>query len=83
MYTTYILKSINHNRYYIGSTSNIHARLERHNQGRSKWTKTYKPWKLVYREDFSDKGASLRREREIKSYKGGEAFKKLINNSNL
>jgi predicted GIY-YIG superfamily endonuclease len=33
---------------------------------------------LVLTEIFSDKASALTREKQIKNYKGGEAFKKLI-----
>jgi predicted GIY-YIG superfamily endonuclease len=33
---------------------------------------------LVYYEEVPDKQTALKREKQIKSYKGGEGFKKLI-----
>lgn len=77
-YTVYILKSYKTGRYYIGQTSDVPSRLERHNQGRNKSTKNGQPWKLVYTENCTSRGEAFKREKQIKSYKGGEAFKKLI-----
>lgn len=41
-------------------------------------TKPYRPYKLVYLEKFNMKSEALRREKQLKSYKGGGALKKLI-----
>ena len=81
MYTVYILKSEHYDRYYIGSTKNLEERITRHNQGRSKWTKQHRPWQVIYTECYEDKETALKREKQIKSYKGGEAFKKIIHNT--
>ena len=78
-YFVYILKSLKDQRYYIGSTSDVIKRLEYHNAGKNKSTKHRAPFILVYQENLSDKSLALKRELQIKSYKGGEAFKKLIN----
>ena len=42
-----ILKSQATGRYYCGETQDIEDRLERHNSGRSKSTKSGIPWELV------------------------------------
>jgi putative endonuclease len=79
MFYIYILKSINSNHYYIGHTSKLQERLSNHNSGLVKSTKKYLPWKIVYTETFRTKSEAYKRELQIKSYKGGNAFKKLIN----
>ena len=78
MYFVYILKSIKDHKYYIGSTSDIHARLNYHNSGKQRSTRHRIPFELVYQEEYSDRKQAEKREREIKSYKGGEAFKRLL-----
>lgn len=80
MYFVYILKSKLNNRYYIGHASNLDVRIERHNKGYVKSTKAYKPWELVYKEGYETKNDAYKREMQIKSYKGGEAFKRLVEN---
>src|SRR3989344_1444957 len=77
MYTTYILENYR-GKHYIGSTDNLEKRLEYHNSGKSEWTKKHRPWKVVYTEEFSTRSEAAKREREIKIYKGGNSFKKLI-----
>ena len=79
MYEVYILKSLVKERYYTGHTQDLDVRLKRHNQGLVKSTKAYKPWKVIYSENAENKNDAYRREMKIKSYKKGEAFKKLIN----
>ena len=78
MFYTYILKSQKHGRYYIGSTNNIEDRLRRHNRGLNKSTRLGIPWDLVRTETFETRQEAYNRELQIKSYKGGEAFKRLI-----
>ena len=77
-YFVYILQSQKDHKYYIGSTSDVEARLDYHNSGRQRSTRKRIPFVLVYTECCMTKSESLRRERYIKSFKGGEGFKKLI-----
>ncbi len=77
-YTTYVLQSLKTNKYYTGHTNDIDARLKRHNLGQVNSTKNYRPWVLVHTENFDNKKEAYKREFEIKSYKGGLKFKKLL-----
>ena len=65
----YIIQSEVDGTYYIGSTQDIDERLERHNQGRSKYTRTKRPWKLVYSEEHPNRPVAIKREKEIKNRK--------------
>jgi len=78
MYFVYILKSNTAGRYYIGMTSDIDKRIQAHNRGKNKSTKFGKPWRIVYKEKLLNKQEAWRREKQIKRYKNGEAFKRLI-----
>ena len=78
MYTVYIIKSLKSKRYYIGHTNNINDRLKRHNSRRVKSTKPYLPWELIYSEKYKTRLEAYKREFEIKSYKSGIKFKKLL-----
>jgi len=78
MYKVYILQSTKYGRYYIGHTNNLVDRLRRHNKGYVKSTTKFKPWQLVFFENFNTKSEAHRREMEIKSYKSGIKFKKLL-----
>ncbi|WP_165917320.1 GIY-YIG nuclease family protein [Flaviaesturariibacter aridisoli] len=77
-YFVYILQSLKDNRFYIGATSDVAARLAFHNAGFQRSTKNRIPFQLVYVERFSNKQAALLRERQIKAFKGGAAFQSLL-----
>jgi len=74
----YILQSIKDNKYYIGETSNVEQRLFFHNSGKQRSTKNRIPFRIIWVEEHPNRIAALKRERQIKSWKGGEAFKKLV-----
>jgi len=78
MYTVYIIKSESTGKRYIGYTSNIEKRIRCHNSGNNISTKNGRPWKLVYSENYGDKKTAWLREHDLKSYKGGQALKKLL-----
>jgi putative endonuclease len=78
MYNVYILESLVKKRYYIGHTGDIIRRMSEHNAGRNRSSKAYIPWKVVYTEEYPTKQEAYRREMQIKSYKGGRAFRDLL-----
>ena len=52
---------------YSGYTVDIEKRVETHNSGKgAKYTRARRPVKLVYYEEFEDKGDALRREIALK-----------------
>ncbi len=81
MFYVYILNSEKYNRYYVGCSSNWKRRLFEHNNGKVRSTKAYVPWFVIHQEEFSSKSEAFEREKQIKSYKGGNAFKNLIKDS--
>lgn len=80
MYYSYIMRSDKTGRYYVGSTQDLEIRLEQHNLGKVSSTRNKGPWIICYSESFSSRSAAYRRELQIKSFKGGEAFKRLLGN---
>ncbi|MDI6758678.1 MAG: GIY-YIG nuclease family protein [Candidatus Omnitrophota bacterium] len=80
MYWVYILRSKKDNRHYTGYTNNLERRLEDHNREKSASVKYRGPFEIVHYEKYSTRPEAVLREKQIKSYKGGEAFKKLLNN---
>ena len=74
----YVLKSVDGRINYVGSTENIADRLERHNDGRSKATKAYRPFVLVHQEEFSSRAEAYSREMYYKTGKGREELAKYI-----
>ncbi|KKR78349.1 MAG: Excinuclease ABC C subunit domain protein [Candidatus Curtissbacteria bacterium GW2011_GWA1_40_9] len=83
MYYVYVLKSLKDKKHYIGSTSDLKIRLEKHNQGLVKSTKHRRPLELIYAEAYKTNKASRQREFTIKKMKGGIQFKQLINTANI
>lgn len=66
---TYILKCKD-NTLYTGYTNDLKKRLEAHNTGKgAKYTKSRRPCKLVYYEEYKDKKDAMKREYEIKQLK--------------
>ena len=79
MFTVYVLYSNFFDKIYIGYTSDLSNRLLSHNELATKgWTIKYKPWELIYQEEFSDKSSAMRREKELKSHKGRDFIRKLL-----
>ena len=78
MYTVYILQSIKTAGYYIGHCQDLPIRFQQHNAGKVRSTKHDRPWKVVRTEEYATKREAYARERKIKSYKGGEAFRRLL-----
>lgn len=78
MFSVYILKSIINNRFYIGQTKDIKRRLTKHNKGLVRSTKAYKPWKIVYFENYKTLSDARKRENQIKSWKKRSLIEKLI-----
>jgi len=68
-YFTYILFSDRLNKFYVGHTNDLERRLNEHNSGFSKSTKSGLSWKLVYSKSFSSKSEAYAFERKIKSMK--------------
>ncbi len=78
MVFVYIIQSEIDNGYYIGICKDILIRINKHNIGGVVSTRHRKPFKLVYSEEYNNYGDARNREKQIKSYKGGNAFKRLI-----
>lgn len=53
-------------------------RITEHNRGKTRSTKNGIPWEIVLTEDFYNRRDAYKRERQIKRYKGGQAFKELL-----
>ena len=78
MFKMYILYSASFNQYYIGHCEVLELRLSRHNGGSVQSTKRYKPWQLIYFEEFATKSEASKRETEIKRKKSRKYIEFLI-----
>jgi len=77
-YYLYIIQSQTDESYYIGTSRDLTERIERHNQGRSKYTKPKRPWNLVYIEEHPDRSSAMKREYANKRRKSKDYLAKLI-----
>ena len=62
----YLLKSVGKDTWYLGWTTDLKRRLEEHNAGDSRYTKSKGPWKLVSYEVYANPEEAKRRERALK-----------------
>jgi putative endonuclease len=73
LYTVYILFSIGYNKIYIGYTSNLIDRFRSHNKlSKKDWTRSFRPWVVIYCEYFADRNQAKKREKQLKGGKGRE-----------
>ncbi len=80
MYFVYIIRN-SEGRYYIGQTSDVALRLQRHNNGAVFWTKSRGPWELVYTQGFETRSEAMAEERRLKALKSKEALANLVTQS--
>lgn len=67
----YLIQSISHpDKRYTGITSDLDARLAAHNEGKSKHTSKYRPWKLVTAITFADDQKAQAFEKYLKTGSG-------------
>jgi putative endonuclease len=79
MFTVYVLYSRKFKKIYVGFTSDLEARFKSHNElGTKGWTIKYRPWIILYQEEFDSKSEAMKREKELKSGKGREFIWSLI-----
>ena len=67
MYHVYILQSRTSHRYYVGSTQDLTNRLDEHNRGESRSTRSGIPWDIIRVEDFASRAEAMAQEKKIKS----------------
>jgi putative endonuclease len=82
MFCVYVIEN-SLGKIYTGYTANFENRLKRHNGflPTKKTSYTYKnggDWKLIYKEEFNARIEAIKRERELKSFKGREFVKNYI-----
>lgn len=79
MYYVYILRSKSDpDRYYVGLTSDLRARLKRHNAGEVPHTSKFTPWELKTYVAFSDEQQAIAFEKYLKSASGRAFAKKRL-----
>ncbi len=76
MYYVYFLKSLKNSDLYVGSTENLKQRIGKHNAGKVKSTKSYRPWHLLGFEVYNSRSEAVTRERFLKTGQQKELLKK-------
>jgi len=71
----YVLKSKKDGNLYIGCTEDIKKRLEYHNSGRVKSTKSRVPFEVLYSEVYDDMYEAFKMEKYYKTAKGKKELK--------
>lgn len=75
MFYVYFLKSLKNNDLYVGSTENLEKRLQRHNTGKVRSTKFYRPWELLGYEEYKSRSVAFQKEMFYKTGQQKEILK--------
>jgi len=81
MYTVYAIYNSRQDKYYIGQTKDLAQRIQLHNSRSFKKCYTSRfdgKWELIYYEKVPTCQEALKREKQLKSYRGREFVKKYI-----
>ena len=81
MYTIYCLYNLKHGKLYIGQTKDINQRKMIHNTHLFSGSYTARfdgEWKIIYAENVNLRAEALKREKQLKSFRGREFLKTFI-----
>jgi len=73
VYRVYALQS-GAGKFYIGFSENVTLRVQQHNAGLTRSTRSRRPWKLVWQSDTLKLSDARRLELDLKRQKGGNGF---------
>jgi putative endonuclease len=72
----YILRNPD-GRYYIGQTSDLYLRIQRHNEDKVFSTKNRGPWEIAYSRSFQSRSEAMTEEKRLKALKSKRELDKL------
>jgi len=78
MWYVYIIRNNTNGRFYIGSTNNVERRIAEHNRSKKRSVTHFGQYYFIYSEKYANRSEAYQREMQIKAYKGGNSFKKLL-----
>ncbi|WP_411273908.1 GIY-YIG nuclease family protein [Daejeonella sp.] len=78
MFTVYALQSSVDGRIYVGFSSDVNKRLIQHNSGKTKSTKGFRPWAVIYTLEVERRDDARKKEIYFKSGYGKEFLKALV-----
>ncbi|MBD3636515.1 MAG: GIY-YIG nuclease family protein [Crocinitomicaceae bacterium] len=67
VFYVYILYSEKFDKYYIGQTNHLQARINRHNKGIVTYTKPYIPWVLAWSCEKATRSDAMTLEKKLKN----------------
>jgi putative endonuclease len=77
MYYVYAIRSISRNYIYVGMTNDIRRRINEHNNGENRSTKAYRPFVLIFSQEFKTRSEARKKEVYLKSGSGKEFLKSI------
>jgi putative endonuclease len=77
VYFVYAIRSLKDGRIYVGMTCDLERRIKEHNQGKTPSTKFYRPWKLLYNANCTNRIEARKEEKKLKSGFGKEFLKSI------
>ncbi len=77
MIIVYVIRSLKDGRFYVGMTKDLERRIQEHESGKTKSTKSFRPWKLIFTESFQSYSEARKREKYLKSGSGKEYIKRM------
>lgn len=80
VYFVYAIYNRKHNKFYIGQTFDVNKRVQEHNDKVLKgYTSRFDgEWELIYKEELPSRQEAIKRERQLKSFRGREFIKQYI-----
>ncbi|MFH1519980.1 MAG: GIY-YIG nuclease family protein [Candidatus Omnitrophota bacterium] len=75
MHWIYVLQSKKDNKFYIGSTGDLNQRIKCHDKGKVRSTKSRRPLKLIYSEEYDTVTQARQRENFLKTGQGRKWLK--------
>ncbi len=85
MFSVYVVKN-EVSKIYIGHSSKLPERIKRHNgllknKKNSYTSKNKGEWRLIYKEEFNTREEAIKREKQLKSYRGRQYIRSIIEKS--
>ena len=81
MYYVYVLKSKSDGKFYVGYTTNLRDRVQKHQYGEVLSTRSHRPFELIFYEGYKCMEDAKRRERYLKTSKGKSSLRMMLRDS--
>jgi putative endonuclease len=79
VFTVYVLFSYQHKKIYIGFSSDLKNRLDSHNiYSKKGYTAKFRPWKVLFTEEYKSKKEAIIREKQLKTARGREHIWEMV-----